>query len=75
MRASRWLAAGSMAGLLLATLAGCGREELVITRLDDAREARIGVMTGATMSSPAGAAAGNPREPTPCSRSLPAWSR
>lgn len=48
MRASRWLAAGSTAGLLLATLAGCGRKELVITRLDDAREARIGVMTGAT---------------------------
>jgi polar amino acid transport system substrate-binding protein len=47
MTARRGLAAGWMAGLLvLAT--GCGRDELVIARLDDARHARIGVMTGAT---------------------------
>jgi polar amino acid transport system substrate-binding protein len=40
-----WLLLGC---LLSAALAGCSRHEKVIGKLDDARDARIGVMTGST---------------------------
>ena len=37
-----------LVGMLALVTAGCGRQEKVITRLDDASDARIGVMTGST---------------------------
>ena len=48
MTMRRHLAAGWIAGLLVVALAGCGRQDVVIRRIDDASRARIGVMTGAT---------------------------
>jgi len=41
--------------LTAAVLAGCGKSEKVIAKLDDAREAKIGVMTGTTGEQLAGA--------------------
>ena len=37
-----------LAFMLLAATSGCARQEQIITRLDDAKHARIGVMTGST---------------------------
>ncbi|MGE5180290.1 MAG: ABC transporter permease subunit [Bacteroidota bacterium] len=48
MTRNAYLRASWTSLLVLAALAGCGRQDKVITRLDEAREARIGVMTGST---------------------------